>query len=182
MAWSYPVFWLQGTFLPMCSISFILYSEFSLLLVLAMIIPWGVYKRQGLAIYPVSVVTSISKSKQGADCKFLYWSPPISGNAKRRLADSEFPNLKPIYLLPHPQLLRLSSIFRTVSSLTWQILHLYIYLWQRCVSAAVTAFLYLQQAGATLQLRCAGLLLQWLPSWEAQALRCSAFSSCGSRL
>ena len=55
----------------MCSISVILYSEFLPLFILATIIR-GVYKRQGLAIYPISVATSVSKSKQGADCKFLY--------------------------------------------------------------------------------------------------------------
>ena len=40
--------------------------------------PWGVYKRQWLVIYPVSVVNSISKSEWGAGYKFPNWSPSIS--------------------------------------------------------------------------------------------------------
>ena len=35
------------------------------------------YRRQRLATYSVSIVTSISKSKQGAGCKFLNWNPPM---------------------------------------------------------------------------------------------------------
>ena len=31
-----------------------------------------------LAVYPVSVVTSVSEGKQEADCKCLNWSPPMS--------------------------------------------------------------------------------------------------------
>ena len=38
----------------------------------------SVYKRQTLAIYPLSVVTFISEGKQEADCKCLNWSPLIS--------------------------------------------------------------------------------------------------------
>ena len=37
-----------------------------------------IFTRQTLAIYPLSVVTSISESKQKADCKFLNWSPSIA--------------------------------------------------------------------------------------------------------
>ena len=70
-------FWLQGAFLHLCSITLIFYSEGFFLLSLALF-PWGVHKRQWLVIYPVSVVTSISKSKWGAGCKFPSWSPPIS--------------------------------------------------------------------------------------------------------
>ena len=44
----------------------------------AMTITWRGYKRQGLAIYPVSVVTSILESKKETDCPCLSWSPPIS--------------------------------------------------------------------------------------------------------
>ena len=151
VAWNYPLtFDSKEPFCPCVVFPLSFTQSFCFSLSLPWLFPGGVYKRQGLAIYPVSVVTSISNSKQGADCKFLYWSPPISGNAKRRLADLEFPNLKPIYLLPHPQLLRFSSIFRTVSSFTWLIFHLSMYLGQCCVFAAVAAFLYLRQAGTTL--------------------------------
>ena len=46
-------------------------------LFLPWLLPQGVYKRQTLAIYLVSVVASISEGKQEADCKCLNWSPPI---------------------------------------------------------------------------------------------------------
>ena len=46
------------------------------LFVLAVIISLRcLYKRQTLAIYHLSVVTSISEGKQEADCKCLNWSP-----------------------------------------------------------------------------------------------------------
>ena len=48
----------------------------------SLFLPWllskGVYKRQGLALYPVSVVLPFLEDKQEADCKSLPWSPPIS--------------------------------------------------------------------------------------------------------
>ena len=51
---------------------------FCLSLSLPWLFPWDVYKRPRLAIYAVSVVTSILEGKQEAGCKFLNWSPPIS--------------------------------------------------------------------------------------------------------
>ena len=42
------------------------------------LLPSGVYKRQTLAIYPLSVTTSILEGKQEAECKCRNWSPPIS--------------------------------------------------------------------------------------------------------
>ena len=50
----------------------------SRLLSLPWLFPWDAYKRQRLAFYPVSVVTSILESKQEADCKFFNCSPSVS--------------------------------------------------------------------------------------------------------
>ena len=81
MAWSYPLTFDSKE--PLC-VSLILYSDqvFSPLFIFAIIIPLRCLqetcKHSLMAIYPVSVVTSISESKQGAGCKFLNWSPPIS--------------------------------------------------------------------------------------------------------
>ena len=44
--------------------------------------PWllsyVIHRRQSLAIYPVSIVNSVSESKQEAGCKFLTWNPAIT--------------------------------------------------------------------------------------------------------
>ena len=58
---------------------------------------------QRLATYSVSVVTSISESKQGAGCKFHNWNPPICCLRKWREEAGWLwiSNLEPIYLLLH---------------------------------------------------------------------------------
>ena len=118
MGWNYPLtFDSKEPFCP-CVVFPLTLTQFLPLFILAMIIPLRCLQETRTGHLPCFVATSISESKQGADYEFLYWSPPVAGNAKRRLADLQFPNLEPIYLLPHPQLLRFSSIFRTVSSLT----------------------------------------------------------------
>ena len=81
MAWSYLLTFDSKE--PLC-ISLILYSNrvFFPLSIFAIIIPLRCLqeacKHPLMAIYPVSVVASISESKQEAGCKFLSWSPPIS--------------------------------------------------------------------------------------------------------
>ena len=72
-------FWLQGAFLCMYSVPLpFTYKNLCLSLSLPWLFPWGVNKRQRLAIYPVSVVTFIPKCGAGCKCKFLSWSTHIS--------------------------------------------------------------------------------------------------------
>ena len=68
-------------------------TGFYLSLSLPWLFSWGVYKRQRLAIYPVSVITSLLESKWEDDYKFLSGAhlSLASGTAERRLANCEFP-------------------------------------------------------------------------------------------
>ena len=80
----------QGDFLHVCSVSLIprerggrplkpfLKEGFAPSLSLPLLLLYGIYKRQILAIYSASVVTSILESKQEANYKFLNWSSSIS--------------------------------------------------------------------------------------------------------
>ena len=90
-------FWLQRAFLCMCSVlpnSFFRQGFASLCPCQDYYL--DVYKRQRLATYSVSVVTSISESKQGAGCKFLNWNPPICCLRKcREEAGCEFSTWNP---------------------------------------------------------------------------------------
>lgn len=82
MAWHYPLtFDPQGTFLLMCSVSLvpkgrsghplILYSKQGFApLCPCITITLRCFKRQTLAIYPVSVVIAIVESKQEASCTY----------------------------------------------------------------------------------------------------------------
>ena len=94
LTWNYPDFWLQRDFFCLYCLPLPwLRQGFCLSLSLPGLFPWGVYKRQRLAIYPVSVITSLLENKLEADYKFLGGAhlSPASGNAERRLADCEIP-------------------------------------------------------------------------------------------
>ena len=98
-------FWLQRTFLYMCSVSFVLRRKgaeefaftqtgFCLSLSLPWFLPWDIYKRHRLAVCPVSVVTSILEGKQDTDCKNSSTRAHlslVSGNVNMRPADCKHP-------------------------------------------------------------------------------------------
>ena len=82
--------YMHSVFLHMCSVSLIprerggrslkpfLKEGFAPSLSLPLLLLYSIYKRQILAIYSASVVTSILESKQEAGYKYLTWGPPIS--------------------------------------------------------------------------------------------------------
>ena len=83
-----PDFWHQGALVclpyPLLKQGFFFF--FSPLFIFAIIIPLRCLQEACthslMTIYPVSIVTFISESKQEAGCKFLNWSPPISSLRK----------------------------------------------------------------------------------------------------
>ena len=75
-------------------------TRFSLSLLLPWLLSW-VHRRQSLAIYPVSVVNSISESKQEAGCKYLTWNPPITRfNKCIQEASCKCPAWRPSFTYP----------------------------------------------------------------------------------